>query len=410
MLINKALKVRLYPTIEQQEFLDAQFGAIRFVYNKSLHIKNHYYKRGVKLNPIKDIKPLLSKGKSSRKYSWLKQYDSLALQESVRNLNKAFTNFFDKSLPHKFPKFKKKYDKQSSYHCSGIQVFDDSIKIPKLKDNIPAIIHRQMEGKLASITLSKSKTGKYYASILYAIEKKEEALPHTFDINKILGVDIGLTHFLIDSNGNKIVNPKFLNNGLRNLRIKNKNLSRKQKGSKNRIKAKLRLAKSHEDIANRRKDFFFKLAQQLVNENQVIIVETLKIKNMLKNRRLARHIIDAGWSMFLTILENKCKEHNVVFIKIDQWYASSKTCSCCGHKLDELDLSIRFWECPKCKAYHDRDINAALNIKQEGILEHKAAGHVVTVCGGGVKLDDSLEAACETENRWRKLEASSVNA
>ena len=389
MLINKALKVRLYPNIEQQQFIDAQFGAIRFVFNKGLHIKNHYYKRGIKLNPIKDIKPLLSKGKSSRKYSWLKRYDSLALQQSIRNLNTAFNNFFDKSLPNKFPKFKKKYDKQSSYHCSGIKVFENSIKIPKIKDNIPAIIHRQIEGELSSITLSKSKTGKYFASILYVIEKEEEALPHTFDINKMLGIDIGLTHFLIDSNGDKIVNPKFLNNGLINLRIKSKNLSRKQKGSKNRIKAKLRLAKSHEYIANRRKDFFFKLAQQITNENQVIIVETLKIKNMLKNKRLARHISDASWFMFLTILENKCKENNIVFIKIDQWYASSKTFSCCGYKLKELDLSIRFWECPKCKAYHDRDINAALNIKQEGILEHKAAGHVVSFCGGGVKLDDS---------------------
>ncbi|AVJ56234.1 transposase [Idiomarina sp. OT37-5b] len=369
----RATKVRIYPTQEQAEFLIAQFGAVRFAYNKALHLKSHMYrKRRVTLNPKKDIKPLLAVAKTSRKYHWLKQYDSIALQQAVINLHQAFDNFFNPKLKAKFPQFKRKHGKQSSYHCVGVKVLDGAVKLPKMQP-VKANIHREITGAVKSITVSLSKTGKFYASILVDDGVEAPALLHT--VSKVTGVDLGLSHFTIESNGRKTANPRFVKRAEKNLRRKQRQLSRKAKGSANRAKARLLVAKCHEKAANARADFQHKRSRTLVDENQAVIVETLKSANMMKNRKLAKHIADAAWHSFVAKLEYKLKEQGKYLVKLDQWYASSKTCHCCGHKMEEMPLSVRKWDCLSCGTTDiDRDLNAALNIRDKGILELKAAG------------------------------------
>ncbi|NHB94816.1 RNA-guided endonuclease InsQ/TnpB family protein, partial [Photorhabdus cinerea] len=206
----RAIKVRIYPTPEQAEYLNAQFGAVRFAYNKALHIKKHAYKRyGVSLSPRKDLKPLLATAKKSRKYAWLKSYDSIALQQAVINLNTAFEHFFNPKLRAKFPAFKCKHGKQSSYHCVGVKVLNEAIKIPKLTP-IEARIHREIKGEIKSITLSRTPTGKYFAAILCDDGKETPVPPDVIDADKSAGCDLGLTHFLIYSDGRKQANPRYL--------------------------------------------------------------------------------------------------------------------------------------------------------------------------------------------------------
>ncbi|MDR0218318.1 MAG: transposase [Enterobacteriaceae bacterium] len=373
-----ATKVRLYPTEEQITALEKQFGAVRFAYNKALHIRSHWYKHhGISLNNRKDIQPLLPVAKKSRRYHWLKQADSNALQVSLQNLDRAFQNFFQKRA--RFPRFKSKQGKQSSYHCSNLKVTADSIQIPKISA-IKAVIHREITGKIKSITITRSAAGKYYAAIL--CDDGREAPEKPALITDVTGLDMGLSHFAIQSNGHKEPNPRFLIRNSRNLRRKQKVLSRKKKGSANRAKARRQVAKCHEHVANTRADFQHKLSRTLVDENQAIIVETLKIKNMMKNHKLARAIGDASWHSFIAKLDYKAERKGVHLVKLDQWYASSKMCHCCGYKMAEMPLHKRIWQCPECKAEHDRDINAAINIRQKGILELQAAGHVVSAHGG----------------------------
>ena len=378
----KATKVRIYPTTEQAEFLNAQFGAVRFAYNKALHLKNRAYSRfGISVSPKKDLKPLLSIGKKSRKYHWLGDYDSIALQQSVINLDKAFKNFFNPKIQTRFPKFKSKHDKQSSYHCVGVKVLDDAIKIPKLKSTIKAKIHREIDGKVKSITLSRTPTGKFYASILVDNGAEVPTQMQSINEEQVVGVDMGLSHLLIESNNNKVENPRFLIRAEANLRRKQKSLSRKKKGSKSRSKARLLVAKAHEKTTNARNDFQHKLSKRLVDENQAIVVETLKVKNMLKNRKLSKHIADASWSSLITKLEYKARYAGKHLVKIDQWFPSSKTCSICDAKVATLPLHIREWTC-SCGAKLDRDINAAINVKQQGILKLKAEGVSVSANRG----------------------------
>jgi len=371
----KAIKVRIYPTHEQVDFLNQQFGAVRMVYNKGIAImQNRYKHHGETLKPRIELKALLKPAKTSRKYKWLAQYDSTSLQQSLINLDKAYVRFFKKTGG--YPKFKSKHGKQSSCHCSGsIGYGEDWIKIGKLRTQIKAKIHRKIEGRVSSITISKSNTGKYYASMVFAdnLNKNVEVITKIQE-NKVIGIDIGLSNIVVDSNCRKEANPRFLKNATKNLRTKQKKLSRKQKGSKARSKSRLLVAKCHERLANTRNDFQHKISKTIVDENQAIIVETLKVKNMLKNRKLSKHIADASWSSLLTKLEYKANDSGKHFKKINQWYASSKTCSVCSYKLENMGLEIRKWQCVDCKTEHDRDINAAINIKQQGLMMLKAEG------------------------------------
>jgi putative transposase len=345
----KATKVRIYPTTEQAGFLNQQFGSVRFVYNKALRIMSHRYKKhGDKLSAYHDMKKLLPVAKRSRKYHWLKESDSMALAQSCIDLDRAYKNFFNPKLAAKYPRFKRKHGKQSSYHCSSVSVGDNWVKVPKCQP-IKARVHREIIGKVKSITLSRTATGKYYASILHDDGLQAPEVSSHVDRDDVIGLDMGLTHLLIDSNGGKVANPRFLKNASSNLRRKQKVLSRTKKGSSGRAKARLLVAKAHERTANARNDFQHKLSRNIIDENQATSrvgtgVETLKVKNMVKNRKLAKHISDAAGSSLIAKLEYKARAEGKPLAKISQWFASSKTCSCCGHKVDSLPLDIRHWD------------------------------------------------------------------
>lgn len=344
----KATKIRIYPTTEQAVFLNRQFGAVRFVYNTGLRIMSHRYQRhGQSLSAKHDIKKLLPVAKTSRKYGWLKEADSIALQQACMNLDHAFQRFFDPKQKAGYPRFKSKRGKQTSYHCVGVKAGDDWIKVPKLGP-IKARMHRKVEGRLKSITLTRTVTGKHYASLLFDTEQAAPALLKDVDTTKVVGLDMGLSHLAIDSTGRKIANPRFLKQAQKNLKRKQQALSRTKKGSANRAEARLLVAKAHERVANARHDFQHKLSRQIVDDNQAVIVETLKVGNMMKNRRLAKHIGDASWYALITKLDYKAKEQGKHLVKIDPWFASSKTCHVCQHKRDAMPLNVRSWECPAC--------------------------------------------------------------
>ncbi|EXJ10197.1 MULTISPECIES: RNA-guided endonuclease InsQ/TnpB family protein [Nitrincola] len=368
-----ATKVRIYPTPDQAGFLNQQFGAVRFCYNKALWIiRSQYQRHGVSLRAKRDIKPLLAVAKKSRKYHWLKDFDSMALQQAVINLDTAFTNFFNPKLQARFPRFKSKRSKQSSYHCTSVSAGADWIKIPKMS-SIKARIHRELNGSIRSITISRTAAGKYYASIL--TDDGAIAPAPTRVLDRVIGIDMGLTDLCVTSEGVKTPNPRFLKKAASNLRRKQKALSRCQKGSRGWAKARLLVAKAHERLTNARADYQHKLSRQLIDDNQAVIVETLKIKNLLKNRTLAKHIADVSWDSLIKKLTYKAMHAGKHLVKIDPWFASSKTCACCGHKIASLSLAVRTWDCPACGTTDiDRDINAAINIRQQGLIHLRAEG------------------------------------
>lgn len=378
----KATKVRIYPTPEQAAFLNSQFGAVRFVYNNGLRIMSHRYRvHGEPLSAKHDIKKLLPVAKKSRKYGWLAEPDSIALQQACINLDQAFQRFFDPKLKAGYPRFKNKHGKQSSYHCVGVKIGDDWIKVPKIGP-IKALIHRQVAGKLKSITLTRTVTGTHYASLLVETGEAFPAPLTALYSDAVTGLDAGLTHLLVDSRGRKTANPRFLSRAEKNLKRKQKALSRCQKGSAGRAKARLLVAKAHERLANTRNDFQHKLSRQVVDDSQAVIVETLRARNMMQNGNLAKHIGDASWHSLTTKLAYKAKEQGKHLVKLSPWYPSSKTCHVCQHKMDAMPLSVRDWTCPACHTGHDRDINAALNIKHQGIMQLKAEGLFVSAHGG----------------------------
>ena len=303
--------------------------------------------------------------------SWLKIPHSQSLQVVAMNLDTAFKNFYAKRAGK--PSFKSKHGLQSLSFPQSVKVLlGGYVQIPKLgvmKANLPSWINETF--KFSMVTISKNRIGKYYISFLYEIEDKE---PNK--IGTAVGIDLGLTHFAITSDGKKIDNPRFTEKHQRNLKVKQQKLSRKKRNSKNRAKARVKVAKVHNKITNSREDFLHKLSRKIVNENQVICVENLNIKGMVKNRKLSKAIHQVGWGMFCTMLSYKAKELGKVYQEIDRYFPSSKTCNNCGHKVESLPLDIRFWKCDSCGVTHDRDINAAINIKNEGL---RLLGHELPV-------------------------------
>ena len=378
-LFKKAFQYEIYPNTEQQILLAKTFGCNRFIYNRLLvEVKNEY---DLYLNSIilakhnSAIIPLprpsvngfalinrVKQIKDNPEFSWLYEVSSQSLQQTASDLGNAFSKFFKRAA--KYPNFKKKGSKQSfRLTCVGfnIDLETGNFKIAKSKDKVKIKYYRPLPSKPTRVTISKLPCGKYIATFICEYSTKKTNGTGT------IGVDLGIKDFAIDSNGNKYQNPKYLVNALKSLKRKQQALSRKQKGSKNKAKAKLIVAKLHYHVAQQRSDYHQKLSRKLINENQVIVLESLKVKNMLKNRSLAKHIADAGWSSFNRLLRYKAvhSQHcNLVYI--DTFFPSSKTCSCCGHVLEKLPLSVRRWACPVCLTVHDRDINAALNIKNEG--------------------------------------------
>lgn len=384
-LNNFGIVLRIYPNEAQESLIKQTFGCTRLIYNKYLAERQDYYKKTGKTLSVGDYKAnYLNPIKKTDEYFFLKAVDKFALESAVENVDDAYKRFFKGQ--NKFPKFKSKHKSKKSYTTkftnNNIEIKDKLLKLPKLgfvevklskekyiSNNLKKIINKKALIKSATVS---EKAGKYYVSLaceetISLIKPLELA---NIDTDKIIGIDLGLIDFATITNGSretKIPNPKYLSKSEKKLAKCQRNLSKKKKGSKNFIKAKEKVAKAYEKTANQRKDFAHKLSRKLVNESQVIVVEDLNIKGMVKNKKLAKSISDAGWYRFITFLDYKLKLEGKYLIKVDRWFASSKICSACGEKNIMLTLNDREWVCSNCGTHLDRDGNAAINIRQEGM-------------------------------------------
>ena len=370
----KAYKFRIYPTEEQEIFFAKTFGCVRKVYNLMLNDRKKAYEE-VKNDSSKKM-AFPTPAKYKKEFPFLKEVDSLALANAQLHLDKAYKNFFrDKSVG--FPRFKSKKNPVQSYTTNnqkGTVVLIDSkfIKVPKLKSLVRIKLHRQPKGMIKSATISRHSSGKYYISLLCKEEISE--LPKT---NSAIGIDLGITDFAILSDGQKIDNHKFTSKMEKKLKREQRKLSRrallaKQKGinlfeAKNYQKQKRKVARLHEKVMNQRTDFLNKLSTEIIKNHDIICIEDLNVKGMLRNHKLARSISDVSWSSFVAKLQYKADWYGREIIKVNQWFPSSQICSECGHKDGKKPLDIREWTCPICHTHHDRDINASINILIEGL-------------------------------------------
>lgn len=371
-----ATKIRIYPNAVQADKLAKAFGCARWYWNNSLAETQKVYQETGKGLGQYQLNARLPQLKSE--IEWLGETHSQVLQSVSLHLSRAFVNFFERRA--KYPQFKSKHRKQSIQYPQGVKVVDAcKVYLPKI-GHVKAIVHRELAGSIKTVTVSKDPSGKYFASILC---ENLVAMPDISLNGKILGIDVGLTDLAVTSDGSKFANPKHVLKAQKNLAKKQQHLSRKAKGSNTRNKARLLVAKAHERVANARQDYLHKLSTRLVNENQVIAVEDLHVKGMMKNHNLARAIGDAGWGSFTNMLKYKTARQGKGYIEVNRFFASSKTCSCCMHAQAKMPLDVRMWTCDQCGAKHDRDINAAINIRDEA-QRMIAAGAVATANGGTV--------------------------
>jgi putative transposase len=320
--------------------------------------------------------------KKAEETAWLADCYSQVLQATTLNLATAYKNFFEKRSA--FPKFKSKHGKQSIQYPQNVKIVDSNIKLPGKIGIVEAKIHRPIQGKIKTVTISKTPSGRYFASILTVIEGEN---PPTTE-GRIYGIDLGLKHFAIVTDGehlSKYDNPKHLAKHEKNLKRKQQKLARKQKGSNSRYKYRKVVAKVYERITNSRQDFLHKLSYKLVSDSQAVIVENRPVNGMVRNHKLAKAISDVGWGMFVNFLAYKLERKGGRLIEVDRWFPSSKICSYCLHQVGEMPLDLREWICPNCGAKHDRDGNAATNIRCEGIRILKADGSAVSAVGGEVR-------------------------
>ena len=370
MIQNKAFRYRFYPTPEQIHLLSKTFGCARYVWNAVLDWRSKEYSlKGNKINYLKTNAKLTE---MKQETEWLNEVSSVALQQTLRNQEAAFSNFFAKRA--EYPTFKKKNNNQSfRLALSGFSLKDGELFIAKNKQPVNVRWSRPLEGEVSSLTISKDCANRYFVSFCSEIEIEE--LP---EVNKNIGIDLGLTDFLITSDGEKIKPLKSFIKYQKKLKKAQQALdhkrNKKRKGIKNKEKARIRIAKVHNQIADCRKDFLHKNSTKLINENQVISLEDLNVAGMVKNHKLAKAILDAGWSEFVRQLKYKADWYGRTISQISPWYPSSKLCSNCGFKAKEMPLNIRKWTCKNCGEVHDRDINAAININTAGL-----AG--IYVCG-----------------------------
>ncbi|MFB2898426.1 RNA-guided endonuclease InsQ/TnpB family protein [Aerosakkonemataceae cyanobacterium BLCC-F50] len=356
-----AFKVRLYPNKEQQIALAQNFGCCRFVWNYYLNKSNTQYQETGKGLSYCDMAKDLTQLKKQEEFLWLKEASSSALQQSLRNLEAAFKNFFEHRA--KFPNFKSKHKKQSLRYPAGCSVKGNGIQLPKL-GIVKAVISKKISGKIKSVTVSKDSTDKYFAAILLETEDvsiNKEGFRERQPNGKISGIDLGLNSLVTVFDGEttyKVDPIKPTRKYAKKLRRRQKSLSRKKLGSNNRKKQVKRVAKVHQKIANTRQDFLHKLSHQLVSDNQALVVKNLCVKGLARTN-LAKSVLDAGFGMLVNFLDYKLKRVGGILVEVDRFFPSTKLCNCCKHKNDSLTLKDREWVCPVCQTHHDRDENAA---------------------------------------------------
>ena len=375
-----AVKYRIYPNKNQAILINKTIGCARFVYNKML---SDFYDNDLITTPAYYKKD----------YPFLKEVDSLALANSQMNLKQAFRNYKNNKDHFNKPKFKKKSRSKLSYKTNNqkgtIRIKNNKLHLPKFKSGIKIVLHRQIEGLIKSVTIEQVPSGYYTASILYEVPNNQEETILSKD--NTVGIDLGLTHLAITSDNEKYDNPKHFRQLQNKLRKEQRILSRRfennvkervydengdldkiifkksLKDCKNYQKQKRKVAKIHNTIKNRRLDNLHKVSTKVVKSHDYVVMETLKVHNLIKNRKLSKSIADVGWSMFVNMIKYKCERYGKEFVQIDQWYPSSQICSHCNHKDGKKALSIREWTCNNCGTHHDRDINAAINIKNKGL-------------------------------------------
>ena len=373
MDIKRAYRFRFYPSPEQEVTLVRTFGCARFAYNHMLRLRTDAWMQRQEKVGYHVSSAALTALKKQPEYAWLNEVSSVPVQQALRHLQTAFGNFFAKRA--RYPQFKRKDSKQSAeYTTSAFRWDGKALKLAKMDAPLDIRFSRQIPkaAKVTTVTVSKDTAGRYFVSMLCddAVAAKPEAAGK-------VGIDLGLTHFAILSTGEKVAAPNTYRKNEAKLIKLQRRLAKKTKGSNRRRKAKIKVAKLHAKVADSRKDFLHKLSTRLINENQVIAVESLSVSNMQKNRCLSKSIADAGWSDFVRQLEYKAHWYGRELVGIDKWYPSTKRCSDCGYTMSKMPLNVRQWTCPECGSVHDRDVNAARNVLAAG-LAVSARGEAVS--------------------------------
>ena len=375
---KRAYRYRFYPTPAQEAVLARTFGCARYVYNWALRVRTDAYSQRQERLGYHEASAALTALKQQPETAWLNEVSSVPLQQALRHLDHAFRNFFESRA--RYPSFDKKHGRQAATYASSTFRWDAQTRALTLaKMDAPLDIHwsRPFTGMPTTVTISKDTAGRYFVAFL-----TEEAIAPLSVVKTMVGVDRGLKDLAVLSTGEKVANPHHLRRSACKLAHAQRHLARKQKGSKNRAKARLKVARVHARIADQRLDGLHKLTTRLIRENQTVCVESLAVKNLVRNRPLAKAISDVGWGELVRQLEYKAEWYGRTLVKIDRWYPSSKHCRACGHLLDSLDLATRQWTCPACGVGHDRDINAAQNIL--------AVGLTVNACGEAVRPGRAL--------------------
>lgn len=367
-MANKAFKFRIYPNAEQKVLFAKTFGCVRMVYNYWLDRKIRQYKEDKSTVTYTVCAKEMAELKKTDEYSFLQEIDSVSLQQSLRHLDTAFQNFF-KQPKTGFPRFKSKKLSKNSYTtvCSNgnISVFNGYIKLPKV-GSVKIKQHRDIPSgyKLKSVTVSQTPSGKYYASVLFKYENQVQEV----EVHNVIGLDFSMKELYVDSNGNEPAYPRYYRKSEKKLKREQRKLSLMQKGSANRNKQRLKVAKLHEKVSNQRKDFLHKQSRQIANAYDLVSIEDLDMKAMSQCLNFGKSVSDNGWGMFTAFLRYKLEKAGKRLVKVDRFFASSQTCSVCGFKYSGTkDLSVREWTCPNCGVHHNRDVNAAINIMNEGL-------------------------------------------